>query len=153
MRATFHLTGMKELQAALKELPKATDNNVKRRVLKKRLEPVAEAAAANATRRSGALAESFTVGTSLSARQAKLNRKMFKSAKTAVEMHVGAGPLPQAHLEEFGSVHNDPQPMLRPAWDEAIGHLLDDIGDDLWVEIKAAAARRARKQARVAKGT
>ena len=147
-RQTVKIDGLKGLERALSELPRATGKNVLRRVLKARGQPIADAAAGAATRRSGALAESFAVSTQLSPRQKGQHRKMFANDKAAVEMFVGAGPLPQAHLEEFGSVNNDPQPMLRPAWDEGQAALLEGISDDLWKEIDKAASRLAKKLAK-----
>ena len=147
-KQTFRVNGLKELGRALSELPRATEKNVLRRYLKGRGQPIADAAAAAATRRSGDLADSFAVSTKLSPRQKGQHRKMFRNDRASVEMFIGAGPLPQAHLEEFGSVHNDPQPMLRPAWDEGKMTLLDGIGDDLWKGIYKAAARLAKKRAK-----
>lgn len=61
--ATSHvrLEGFRELEAALRELPKATGKNVLRRVAKGALQPMADEAAAKAPRRSGALAYSIIV--------------------------------------------------------------------------------------------
>lgn len=149
-REVFHIEGLKELETALAELPKATGKNVLRRVLRKRAQPIADAASGHATRRTGALAESFAVSTKLSRRQAAMHRAMFRDDKASVEMFVGAGPLPQAHLEEFGSLNNDPNPMLRPAWDSNKTALIEGLKDDLWDEIQKSAARLARKSARAA---
>jgi len=143
------IEGLKELEAALSQLPTATGKNVLKRVLLARGRPIAEAAAASADRVSGALARSFGVSTVLSSRQKGLHKKMFADEKAAVEVFVGAGPLPQAHLEEFGSTHNAPSPMLRPAWDGGRDAALDGIADDLWKEIEAAAARLAKKAAKL----
>ena len=56
-----------------------------------------------------------------------------------------AGPLPQAHLQEFGTKDQPPQPFMRPAWDAEKRGVLEGIKDDLWAEIKKAAARLAKK--------
>lgn len=147
---TMKIEGLRELEAALKELPRATGKNVLRRVLRKRAQPIANAARAHATRKSGALADSAAVSTVLSPRQRALHRKMFRDDRASVEMFVGFGPDPAAHLEEYGSANNTPHPMLRPAWDSGHAALLDGIADDIWEEIAKAAARRARKLAKAA---
>lgn len=142
------IEGLRELERALRELPKATGKAVLRRTLLKRAKPIAEAAAANATQVTGALARSATASTVLSKRQRALHRKMFRDDKASVEVFAGFGPDPAAHLEEYGSVHNDPNPMLRPAWDAGKNAALEGIKDDLWLEIRKSAARLARKAAK-----
>lgn len=147
--------GLRETEAALSALGKSTGKALLRRILKRRAQPMADAASANAnaTRRSGDLAESAAVSTKLSKPQAKKHRKMFRNMRSAVEMFVGFGPLPQAHLEEFGSVHNVARPALRPAWDAHKFGLVEGLADDLWFEIKKTAERKARRDAkRAARG-
>jgi hypothetical protein len=39
---------------------------------------------------------------------------------------------------------------MRPAWDSGKDALLEGIADDLWAEISKAAARQAKKAARLA---
>jgi hypothetical protein len=151
MKTTVRIEGLRETEAALKQLPKATGKNVLRRVLREIGEPIAADAAASADQVSGDLARSFGVGTRLSPNQSALHKKMFKDDKASVEMFVGAGPLPQAHLEEFGSIRNAPTPMLRPAWDAHARSSLDGIAEKLWGHIKAASDRLARKAARAAR--
>lgn len=155
-RETVKIEGLRELEAALAELPKATGKNVLKRVLMKRGQPIADAMRAMApddpATGGNDLRSSIAVGTKLSPRQAGLHRKMFRDDKAAVEVFVGAGPLPQAHLQEFGTVHHGPQSYARPAWDENQGTVLDGIAVDLWTEIENAAARVARKKARAAAG-
>lgn len=151
--ANVKIEGLRELDRALGELPKATGKNVLRRVLRSRAQPIASAARSAATRSDIAkehLQDTAAVSTKLSTRQAKLHRKMFRNDKASVEMFVGFGALPQAHLEEFGGPNNAANPMLRPAWDGGKARLLDGIKDDLWAEIDKAAKRLARKAARKA---
>jgi HK97 gp10 family phage protein len=156
MATKVRVDGLRELERALAELPKATGKNVLRRVLLKRGQPVADAMQAMAPDdpRTGGkdLKSSIGVSTKLSKRQAGLHRKMFANDKAAVEVFVGAGALPQAHLQEFGTAHHGPQPFARPAWDAGKGPLLDGLKDDIWAEIKKAAERLAKKQAKAAKG-
>jgi len=148
MTVKVKVTGLREVEKALADLPKSTGKNVLRRVLKKRAQPTADAMSAGAPRLSGQLSDSAAVGTKLTKRQASLHRKMFKSDKAAVEMFVGMGGLAQATQQEFGNEHHGPQPFARPAWDATKGAMLDGIADDLWTEINKAAARLAKKAAK-----
>lgn len=156
MATRVRIDGLRELDRALAELPKSTGKNVLRRVLRKAGEPMAADMKAKAPDDPGTggndLRSSIGVGTKLSKRQAKLHRKMFKSDKAAVEMFVGAGAVPHAHLQEFGTAHHGPQPFARPAWDSGKGQVLETIKSDLGDEIAKAAKRLARKAARAAKG-
>lgn len=145
---TVQLSGFAELDRQLAELSKAAGKATLRRALKAAAEPIAVAAAGHATRGTGELAESFAVGTKLSKRQGKMHRKLVRDDKASVEMFIGAGPISQAHLEEFGSINNAPHPMLRPAWDAGKDKLLDDLGRNLAVEIDKAIGRAVRRAAR-----
>jgi hypothetical protein len=78
-----------------------------------------------------------------------MHRSAFKNDKAAAEVFIGAGSLPQAHMTEFGTAKMAPRPWARPVWDAHKGTVLLDLGSDLWTEIEAAAARRARKAARL----
>src|SRR5690606_397632 len=93
---------------------------------------------------------SIGVGTQLSKRQRGLHRKMFKSDKASVEVFVGAGSVPHAHLQEFGTKNHGPQPFARPSWDSHKDQLIPQIGEEMWAEIDKAAKRLARKAARQA---
>lgn len=151
MRPTIKIEGLKELDAALAELPKATAKNVLRRVGRKALEPMVAAARDGAPVKSGALRKSMKVASRLSKRQASLHRKMFKSDKASVELFAGASNLPHAHLLEFGTVNIAPRPFMRPAWDGNHRGMLESIKTDLAIEIEKAAKRLARKAARLGK--
>ncbi|WP_421925481.1 HK97 gp10 family phage protein [Neoaquamicrobium sediminum] len=140
--------GLRELDAALAELPKATGKNVLRRVLRTAAQPVADDYSESVRRRTGTLAKSAGVSTKLSKRQRSLHRKMFKSDKASVEMFAGAGPLPQAITEEFGTPDQPPQGEMRSSWDANQRGVLDTIKSELWTEIEKAAQRLARKAAK-----
>ncbi|WP_274875080.1 HK97-gp10 family putative phage morphogenesis protein [Sinorhizobium meliloti] len=74
-------------------------------------------------------------------------RKEFKNDKASAEVFVGAGPVPHAHLQEFGTSRHGPQPFARPAWDAGKNQVLDTIKDELAVQItKARSGLRARRQ-------
>lgn len=141
------IAGLRETKAALRKLPKATAKNVLRRVLKKRGQVIADAAKVKVPVDHGSLKKSIAVSTKLSKRQKQLHRKAHPDD---VEVFVGAGPHPQAHMQEFGTSHNSAQPFLRPAWDAKKRTVLNGIQGDLWAEIKRSAERLARKALRKA---
>jgi len=149
--ASFRMEGFKELDEAFTDLAntvgtsKATGRNVAKRALTKAAAPLQRAVASSAPVASGKLQTSITTGTRLSKRQASLSPKV-----SPVEVYVGAGPLPQAHLQEFGTAHQPPQPFFRPAWDAMKNAILNSIAGLLWSEIQKAAARAAKKAARLA---
>lgn len=142
-RTTVRVEGLRQIDQALGELGKTTGRNVLRRVGMARMEPLAEAMRSRAPVNAGDLKESIAVST----RNPRKNRK-----QSTVEVHAGPGRHPQAHLREFGGDGNPPEPYVRPAWDGGKDELLDGIADDLWSEISKAAARQAKKAARLAKG-
>lgn len=139
------IEGLAELQTALRELPDATAKNVVRRILRKRGEPIAERARQLAPLDQGELKESIAVGTRLSKRQRRLHRKIDPND---IEVFIGPGPLPQAHLQEFGTQNHPAKPFMRPAWDANRDSLLNSLKVDLWNEIQKAAGRLARKAAK-----
>ena len=147
--------GLREIDAAIGDLGKATGRNVLRRVAVKRLEPMAEEArrmAPDDPNTGGLdLKNSIAVSTRLGKRQGKLNRKH----KSEAEAHMGpSGPEgkapPQGVQQEFGNQNHGPQPFMRPTWDAGQGALLEGVKEDLWAEIEKAAERQARKAARLA---
>jgi HK97 gp10 family phage protein len=144
------IEGLKEVDEALKDLPKAVGKNILRRVLRKIAQPMADDMKAAAPVDEGALRNSIGVGTKLTKRQSSLHRRMFRDDRASVEMFVGAGGLPQAHLREFGGDNAPAHPFARPAWDGNKDKALATIKNDLWAEIEKAAARAARKAARLA---
>ncbi len=140
-RTTVRVEGLREVDAALGQLGKATGRNVMRRVAVARLEPMAEEMRRRAPVDQTDLRDSIAVTT----KRPKGHRK-----QSEVEAYAGPGRHPQAHLQEFGTQHHGPQPFARPAWDQGKDALLDGIADDLWSEISKAAARQAKKAARLA---
>lgn len=143
--ARVYVSGLRELDAALGEFKKATAKGVLRRVGIRALEPVASAMRAMAPvdpESPGDLAGSVTVGTKLSPRQAKINRKI--EGKSFVEVYAGPGPDPAGVQQEFGNVNHAPQPFARPAWDANKGRVLEIVTTDLGAEIEKT-ARRVRK--------
>lgn len=140
MSVTVKVEGLREIGAALEQLPEAVTKKVMRQVLTARARPIADAARGNCPVESGELKNSIKVSGRLSRSQAREARE----SASEVEVYIGPSPLPHAHLVEFGSIHNAPQPYMRPAWDGAKGTLLTNLAADLWAEIKKAAGRANR---------
>lgn len=157
MAVRVKVDGLRELNAALEELPKAAQRSVLRRVGMKALQPVADTARAMAPDDPGTggndLRSSIGVGTKLSPRQAKLARRDIRRGlddKYFITVYAGAGPVPHSHLQEFGTSHHGPQPFLRPAWDQNKSGVLETVKTELGSEITKAGQRLARKAARLA---
>lgn len=147
MKTTVQMEGLKELEQALAELPKATARNTLRRVLTQSGGRVKDAMEARAPRETGYTAESIEVSSTLN----PTNRRDAKrEGKDFAEVYVGSRRGSAAHLQEFGTINQPAHPYLRPAW-EATRHLtLFLVGKDLGEEIEKARARLARKAARLA---
>lgn len=162
MARIVHIEGLRELDRALGDLPKATAKNVLKRVLLKRAKPLEDAARANAPVDIGHLAASAAATTRLSRRQARLHRRESgggarrtaegwrSDPKGDVFVFVGFPSSPKSIVQEFGSIDQSPQPFMRPAWDAEQRGILEGLKTDLWTEIDKAAKRLARKQARLA---
>lgn len=160
-KVSVKVEGLKELNKALAELPKATSRNVVRRTLIKALTPMESQAEGMAPEQTGWLKSTFNIGTKLSKRQmaahqAEMGTKPVRTAegwrsnpKTEVFMFMGPAGSPRSIVQEFGSVNQSPKPYMRPAWDSNKGKALETIRDDMWTEIDKAAKRLARKAAKV----
>lgn len=144
-RTTVRISGLRELDRALGQLPKATAKGVLRKVLREAAEPLARAARRNAPRDEMHLYESIDVSTRLSKRQALQHKK--EDGRSFQEMFVGTNN-PAGMQQEFGNERHGAQPWLRPAWDAEQKPTLDRIGDRLGFEIVEAAKRLAKKAAR-----
>ncbi len=154
----FRIEGLKALDKALGQLPRATGKNVLRRVARKALEPIIDDAKGKVHVLSGRLRDSLAVSPKLSHRQKTLHVSMFANKRSSIEMFGGAGAhsfVGQAVWTEFGvdrgGKRTTPHPFLRPAWDAGKMPMLNNIKQDLWTEIKRAADRVARKKARALK--
>jgi HK97 gp10 family phage protein len=145
-KVTFRVEGLSESVEVLKELrdslgvSNATARNTIKRALVYSLQPIAEDATRMAPKRVGTLQTSIVASTSLTKRQRSEHTKM-----APIEAFVGAGPLPHAHMVEFGSAHNAPQPFLRPAVDRNVAEVFKRFADQLRIEIEKTAARAQRK--------
>lgn len=170
-RTTVKLHGFKELDRALEEFKPATAKAISRRALLKAAEPIVADARRLVPVRFGHLRDGIHAstarghdvgkaayaatlragGTKGDAVAALRSARRGSTANSAVEIAVGPGRNPHAHLQEFGTVHHGPQPFLRPAWDANKRKALDIIKDAMGDEIGKAATRAARKAAKAAK--
>lgn len=145
MKFTVKVDGLKEIQAALHKLPKATAKNIMRRILRGRAKPIADMAQQLAPVDTGYLKQTVAVSSKLAR---SVRRKRQKLSENSVEIFIGPSAAPRAHMQEFGTFKEPPQPYMRPAWDKYQDTILEDIGKDLWAEIEKAAGRIARKAAK-----
>lgn len=156
MEINVGLRGFPELEDALAALPNAVGRRVLRAVGKEALEPIARDAASLAPERSGRLAFSVVVSEQRT-RRAKRPRSLNGATATGgqyveVAMGVGSGlgALFYGWFVEFGTVDTPAQPFIRPAWDRGAQRAQDSVADNLWIEIRRAADREGRRQARQA---
>lgn len=143
---TVDMDGFRELDEAFGDMKKSTAKGVMRRGMAKALQPIADDYAAHVAVDEGDLRDSIGVSNKLTRRQARLARKA--EGKSFVEMFVGAGGLPQAHLEEFGDEFTAPRPALRTAWDRGWRKVLDSLAEFLWAEIRKTLARAEARAAK-----
>ncbi len=155
------LTGFKEFDRALAELPKATQRNTLRRALTKAAEPVLRAMEAKAPVadapyyrgkgdnrklvQPGFTQKSLAISNSLNPSN---RRDQKKEGKAFAEVYVGSRRGSAAALQEFGTISQPAHPYLRPAWEETKEGALRIFSAELGKEIEKSAARLAKKQAK-----
>lgn len=138
-KVTIEIQGLKDIEAQLRELPKATGKRVARDVLIEAGTVVADQGRSNAPLGpTGNLKASYGVGTRLTRRQAGLHVK-----ESPVEVFVGPND-PSDIQTEFGNEHQAAQPHLRPAWDSTKARVLTIIIYRLQERIERAVERRRR---------
>jgi HK97 gp10 family phage protein len=160
------LSGFDDVEAALKELPKATSKNVVKRAMLDAAEPMVQDAKGKAPRREGDLAEGISATAQIVSSQAPFSRK---PGKGEVRVFVGPnykpgtpGYAPHAHLVEFGTGPRftesgasrgqmPAEPYIRPAYDGGKHGFIDRLSQSILAEIEKAKARLARKNARKAR--
>lgn len=173
----FKLEGVAELEAALKELTKATVRNTLRRALIKAAEPMRAAAAQNAPEDTGGLKRGIQIGTKIAKDKSRdPGSRAFAATMTgggsraeAVQAlrdarraqgvgetfaEVFLGPVRatkknsiKAIAQEFGSVNHPAHPYMRPAFDVEAIPTLKRLEGHLKTEI-AKSVSRARAPAR-----
>ena len=153
------LTGFRELERALEQLPKATGKNVLRRVAKGALEPMADMAAARAPHRTGRLSFSIAVSEKRTRRVKPsttryINGGFRASPSTGIDMAMGpasgfGAALTYASFDEFGTVDTPAFAYMRSAWDSGAMNALQRVQFTLGKEIEKAARKVAVKRAKL----
>lgn len=139
------IEGLRELDRALGQLPKAAAKAVLRKVLVDAAEPMAQSMRSGAPRDTYNLHESIDVSTKLSRRQRGIHRN--QDTPSFQEVFVGTNN-PAGMQQEFGNSRHVAQPFVRPAWDSEKTPTLQRISNSLWLRITQAAQRLARKAAK-----
>ena len=149
------VTGLKEIEAQMKNLTRAASKGAARRAAVSAMQPMAKLAASLAPDdpRTGAPDLHRSIEVSSSSKPGRSVAKLFEGP-TQVNVFMGptSGGYPQAIFQEFGTYKEPAQPYMRPAWDQDKMALLDRLKDNLWSEVQKAVGRAARKAARAAKG-
>lgn len=154
------LHGAKELEKALRELPKRTGRNAMRRAFKTATEPLRQSMEDGADWHNDGMGRAAVSGPNLSRRQKREKKQV--SSPHRQDWYVGFKPGRLAHLFELGSApryHESGHftgempatPFARPAWERHKRQVLHLFAQELWIEIGKAAARLARKSLRAAK--
>jgi HK97 gp10 family phage protein len=153
------LSGAKELEAALHELPNSIAKNVLTRAMKEAAQPIADDAASRVAvgigKHKGRLKRRIAVSSKLSKRQ----RRQSPKSKNEATIYVGVATVTEAITEEYGTGPRyekrgkyDGQvpasPFLRPAWEGGKVSYISTLGASLWKKIDAAAKRLARRRAK-----
>lgn len=146
MAVTVRVEGLRELSYALEELPKATQKNTLRRVLRKAAANFDDIASSMAPVLTGELQRSVVTGSQLNKSQKRYAKK---ETKHFVEIHVGTSD-PAGIFQEFGTFKEPSQPFMRPTWDSTKNGMLETIKRELGTEIQKSAARLGRKAAKLA---
>lgn len=172
VKTTIKVEGLRELEEALQELPRATGGNVLKRAILKPAQAFADEASAIAPFKTGTLKKEIKPGTpriitagkaafaaamrgGASRAEAGAAARAANSAAGGQGRHavVEVGPTQKAFygvFQEFGTAHHKAQPFMRPTWDRMQNFLIDMVATTLKEEIDKAVARIARKAEREA---
>lgn len=160
----MEVKGLRELELALAELPKATARNTLVRAGKEALKPFLEEVKSMAPvdepgqtpeRPPGTYRDSWIISTRLNRNQARFARR---EGKSFAEVYAGTND-PLGVPLEFGTVERVQangretgriiaKPHGRPAWDGTEFLVLRELGGILFGEIEKSAERLARKRAK-----
>lgn len=163
--ATFtksSVSGFDELKAVLEELPRATQRNVLKKVTRQAMQPTFEQVRNSVPVRTGKLQASVRLDVGLDDPGYRARaRAAFRAKGTArgvkktrgggnivAAIKVGGAGAFHAPFVEFGTVKMVAMPFLRPAFDADAGQMVDRLRESMSVEVRKAAARRAKKLAR-----
>jgi HK97 gp10 family phage protein len=152
---TFHVSGLRELGEAMRELKKEVSQSIARSMTNAGAQVVKKAAIANIQRNpsidTGSLRDSVIVK-KLPRSQSQLTSehivtvrgrgKIIKRGKKKGQRQTEA---PHAHFIEFGTVKMKAEPFLRPALDQQKSRIPEVMRQTGWKRIEAA-AQKAKKR-------
>lgn len=154
MKASFEIEGARELNATLAEMSKGLARGALTRVavnaLKEEFVPVAQRLAPDDPATNGNdLKAGIVAGpaSKLNARQKRLNKK--RDDRSFGEGFAGTND-PAGIQQEFGNVNHGPQAFMRPALEQTVTSLLQNVARNLWPEVRATALRAAKRLAKKA---
>jgi len=172
IKSTIKVEGLKELEDALLELPKATQGNILKRAVVAAAADFADHASRLAPKDKGKLATEIKVskpkiinaGTAAFAaamRGGATRAEAASAARTANRAAGGVGRSVITHVgptqsafygvfQEFGTAHHAAQPFMRPTWDALKNSMLTTIAETLAAEIEKSRARLAKRAASLA---
>ncbi|GJL57819.1 MAG: hypothetical protein NPIRA03_06760 [Nitrospirales bacterium] len=148
------ITGLKELEKALQQLPNAVASRTLITAMRKAARPILQTAIHNAMRfrnpgtySAGQLADSLKIGTVLNKRQ----RRIFRKRPGNAVIYVGPSwPMgAHAHFKEFGTSKQQAEPFLRPAWDMHQAEFLTTFKREAWKALEKARKKLAQQRPRV----
>lgn len=151
MKMRIKIEGAREIEKALKDLPRSTARATMRRVGVQALTPMMATAEAlapdNPVTAPPDLKTSFRIDSKHS-----IGRRVIRARSNEVLLFMGptAEGMPQGLMQEGGTAHHPAQPFMTPAWDQHAEQALDIIMERSWAEIEKTVARRAARAARLA---
>ncbi len=154
-RGTVKTTGFKELNQALAELKTSTGTGVLRRSGLKAMQPMADLAARLAPNDPKTPPLDLATSIIVSAK-ARTGRSGLEDIERGTRANIHMGPAfdlpryPRAVVMEFGSFKDQPQPYMRPAFEQDGAAVVDRPAPLLRAEIDKTVARAAARAAAVA---
>lgn len=153
VRTTTKLTGFKELEKSLGELSRAAGTGVLRRAGTKAMEPMAKLASSLAPDDATTPPVDLHTSIGVSAR-ARTGRGGLQDLEKGNRVNIHVGPAfdleryARALVMEFGSYKDQPQPYMRPAFDQDGAAVIERLKPLIRAEIDKTVARAARRAAR-----
>lgn len=172
VKKSFQVEGLKDLEAALQELPKATGKNAIRRALTAAAQPIVQTATvlikvrrirpaivvsrikfASGAAGKMAFAEAMKAGATRAEAGEIAHAANIEAGGEGTEVTSGVatiGPTRRAFYGfEFGTKHIAPKPFMRPAWDAHKAQALTIMRSELKDQIEKARIRIVKKQLRL----
>jgi HK97 gp10 family phage protein len=145
MQIDFNITGLKEINALLKELPEKAQERVIKSAVRSGAQVVRKEAKRLVPKDTGELERSIKVQAGRPRSKSKITFRVgFEKTPD------GRSPSRRAHLTEFGTSTQPAQPFMRPALDskasEVINKMISAIGRGIAREAEKLAGLRGRKR-------